>query len=187
MCLSNPFMHSSKHGSYRYKYFLIINICKSIFVFTCLPFLSMQYKLDYALKTQKWKAVRSYLAIYDRPFHTWWNTNYIAHVQKWKETKKTFASQTWPKQFDITLHSLPKLVRRIRLSEEWVRSNLVASKPKSLAIFLSQSYECRKRTSSISILGLEVQPCLSISSKACMVPTFVVATLNASSFSSTLT
>jgi len=40
----------------------------------------MPYKLDYALKTQKWKASRNCLAIYERPFHIWWNTNYIAHV-----------------------------------------------------------------------------------------------------------
>ena len=34
------------------------------------------------LKTQKWKAIRNFLEIYDGHFHTWWNTNYIAHVQK---------------------------------------------------------------------------------------------------------
>ena len=48
--------------------------------------LSMPYKLDYALKTQKWKAVHNCLEIYDKPFYTWWNTNYIDHVQKWKES-----------------------------------------------------------------------------------------------------
>jgi len=42
----------------------------------------MSYKLDYALKVQKRKVVLNYLAIYNGPFHTWWNTNYIAHVQK---------------------------------------------------------------------------------------------------------
>ena len=42
--------------------------------------LSMLYKLDYALKIQKWKAVHNCLAIYNGPFHIWWNTNYIAHV-----------------------------------------------------------------------------------------------------------
>ena len=38
------------------------------------------YKIDYALKTQKWKAMRNRLAIYDRLVHARWNTNYIAHV-----------------------------------------------------------------------------------------------------------
>jgi len=102
----------------------------------------MPCKLDYALKLQKWKATRNCLAIYEGPYHTWWNTNYIAPVQKWKETKKTPASQTWPKWSDIALHSLLKLVRRIGSSKEWVRSNLTSSKPKSLAISLSRPYKC---------------------------------------------
>jgi len=72
----------SKQKSHKHKYLFIINICKNIFVSTFFPFLSMSYELDYALKTRKWKAVRNCLAIYDEPFHTWWNTNYIAHVQK---------------------------------------------------------------------------------------------------------
>ena len=57
-------------------------MCVNIFISTFFLFLSMPYKLDYALKTQKWKVVRNHLAICDEPFHTWWNTNYIAHVQK---------------------------------------------------------------------------------------------------------
>ena len=57
-------------------------MCVNIFISTFFLFLSMPYKLDYALKTQKWKFVRNHLAICDEPFHTWWNTNYIAHVQK---------------------------------------------------------------------------------------------------------
>ena len=67
---------------------MIINICVNIsvstffFFFFFVLFLSMSYKLDYALKTQKWKAVCNCLAIYGGPFHTWWNTNYIAYVQQ---------------------------------------------------------------------------------------------------------
>jgi len=57
----------------------------------------MPYKLDYALKTQKWKASHNFLAIYEGPFYAWCNTNYIALVHKRNETKKTQASQTWPK------------------------------------------------------------------------------------------
>ena len=40
------------------------------------------------LKLRKWKVVRNCLAIYGGSFDTWWNTNYITHVQKLKETKK---------------------------------------------------------------------------------------------------
>ena len=74
--------YASKHKSHKHKYFLKMNICKNISVSTFFLFLSMPYKLDYALKLQKWKAARNCLAIYDEPFHTWWNANYIAHVQK---------------------------------------------------------------------------------------------------------
>ena len=51
-------------------------------------------------------------------FHTWWNTNYIAHVKKLKETEKTPASQTWSKQSTTVLYSTLNLVRRIRSFEE---------------------------------------------------------------------
>ena len=86
--------------------------------FQLLSILSIPYKLDYGLKTQKWKVVCNCLAIDNGPFHTWLNTNYKAHVQKWKETEKTPASQTWPKRSDTALHNTLKPVRRIRLSEE---------------------------------------------------------------------
>ena len=43
--------YASKHKSHKYKYLLIINICINIFVSTFFLFLSMPYKLDYALKT----------------------------------------------------------------------------------------------------------------------------------------
>ena len=139
--------------------------------------------IDYAIKTQKWKAICNCLAIYNRPFHIWWNTNYIAYVQKWKETEKTPASQTWPKRFDTTRHSTPKPVRRIRPSEEWIRSNQVASNPRSLEISLSLLYECRRRTNSPSKLGLEVQICL------CYMNVWISAAiiLNTSSFLATST
>jgi len=81
---------------------------------------------------------------------------YKLDYHKWKETEKTPASQTWPKWSDTALHSLLKSVRRIGSSEEWVRSNLAASKSRSLAISLSRPYECRRRTNSLFILGLEV-------------------------------
>ena len=51
--------------------------------------LSMPCKLDYALKTQKWKASCNCIAIYEGPFHTWWNTNYIAHMHKSKLKSKS--------------------------------------------------------------------------------------------------
>ena len=63
--------YASKHKSHKHKYFLIINMRKNIFVSTFFPFLSMPYKLDYALKLQKWKATSNCLAIYEGPFHTW--------------------------------------------------------------------------------------------------------------------
>ena len=143
-----------KHKSHRHKYPLIIKIRKNISVSTCLPFLSMPYKLDYALKTQKWKAACNCLAIYDGSFHTWWNTNYIAHVQKWNEIEKTLVNQTWPKWSDTTLHIVPKPVRRIRSFEEWVWSNPTTSKPRPLEISLSWPCECRRRTNSLSIVRL---------------------------------
>ena len=34
------------------------------------------------MKQKKWKAICNCLAIYDKPFHAWWTTNYIAYVQK---------------------------------------------------------------------------------------------------------
>ena len=145
----------------------------------------MPYKLDYALKNQKWKAVCNCLSIYNGPFYTWWNINYISHVKKWKETEKTPASQTWPKLFDTALHSTSKLVRRIRSFEKWVRSNLAALKLRSLAISLSRPYKCQRQTSFISILGLEVQPCLSVPSRTCNV--LISAVARCSSFSATLT
>ena len=145
----------------------------------------MPYKLDYALKNQKWKAVCNCLSIYNGPFYTWWNINYISHVKKWKETEKTPASQTWPKLFDTALHSTSKLVRRIRSFEKWVRSNPVALKPRSIAISLSRPYKCQRQTSSLSILGLEVQPCLSEPSRTCNV--LISAVVRCSSFSATLT
>ena len=145
----------------------------------------MPYQLDYALKTQKWKVVHNCLAIYDGPFHTWWNTNYISHMQKWKETEKIPASQTWPKWFDTALHSTPKPMRRIGSSEVWVRSNPAASKLRSLAISLSLLYECQRWTSSLSRMGLEVHLCLSVSRRTCNVLISRVASLNASSFSAT--
>ena len=115
LCLSNPFMHSSfasKHKSLEHKCFLKIIICKNNSISTFFPFLSMLYKLDYALETQKQRAIRNCLAFYNRPFRTWWNTNYIAHVQKSK-VEKTKRSQTWPKQSNTALYSILKLVRRI--------------------------------------------------------------------------
>ena len=60
LCFSNPFSihhYASITQSHRYKYLLIINLHKKIYVSTCFPFLSMPYKLDYALKPQKCKAV----------------------------------------------------------------------------------------------------------------------------------
>ena len=44
----------------------------------------MPNKLDYALRNQNknQKALRNCLAIYEGPFHTWWNTNYLAYVHK---------------------------------------------------------------------------------------------------------
>ena len=122
LCLSNPFMHSSfasKHKSHEHKCFLKINICKNNSISTFFPFLSMLYKLDYALETQQQKAIRNCLAIYNKPFCTLWNTNYIAHVQKLK-VEKTQTSQTWPKWSNTALHSIPKWVRRIGSFEEWV-------------------------------------------------------------------
>ena len=144
------------------------HLCFHLFFFVL--FLSMSYKLDYALKTQKWRAVCNCLAIYGGPFHTWWNTNYIAYVQKSK-AEKTQASQTWPKQSDTTLHSIPKLVWRIKSSNRWVRSNPAASNPRCLATSLSLLYECQSWISSLSKVELKVKLCLSISSKACKVPT----------------
>ena len=47
-------------------------------------------------------------------------------------------------------------------------------------------YACRSRISSLSKVGLKVELCLSMPSEACKVPTLVVETLNASSFSATL-
>ena len=73
---------------------------------------------------------------------------------------------------------------RIGSFEEWV-CNPATSKPKSLAISLSQPCECWSRTSFLYILGLEVQPYLFITSKACKVPTSTVVTLKASSFLTT--
>ena len=44
----------------------------------------MLNRLDYAFKNlnKKKKALRNCLAIYEGPFHTWWDSNYIAYVQK---------------------------------------------------------------------------------------------------------
>ena len=123
LCLSSPFMHSS--------------LCiPNISISTYFPFLSMPYKLGYALKTQKWKGSRNCLAIYEGPFCAWWNTNYIAFMHKWKETEKTQACQTCPRWSDIAWHSLPKLVKRIKSSMERVWNNPAAWKPRSLAISL---------------------------------------------------
>ena len=87
-------------------------------LYTISQFLSMPNRLDYALRTQNKKrnALYNCLAIYERPFRTWWDTNYIAHVQKQNKQKRIPASQTWPKRLDTAWHNLPKLVRRIRSS-----------------------------------------------------------------------
>ena len=116
-------------------------------------------------------------------FNTWWDTNYIAYVQKQNKQKRTPISQTWPKRLDTAWHNLPKSVWRIRSSWAWVRSNPTASKPRSLATPLSLPCECRKWTSSLSIVESKVGPYLLVPSKACKVSIFVVATLKASSFS----
>ena len=55
---------------------------QNISISTFFPYLSMPYKPDYALTTQKCKAVRNHLAIYNGPFRAWWNTNYITQVHK---------------------------------------------------------------------------------------------------------
>ena len=85
----------------------------------------------------------------------------------------------------LKVHSTSKLVRRIRSFEKWVRSNPVALKPRSIAISLSRPYKCQRQTSSLSILGLEVQPCLSEPSRTCNV--LISAVVRCSSFSATLT
>lgn len=61
---------SKIHKSHKHKYLMMINIYINIFVSTFFPFLSMPYKLDYALKTQKWKASRNCLEIYEGPLYT---------------------------------------------------------------------------------------------------------------------
>ena len=106
-------------------------------------------------------------------------------MQKLKETKKTSTNQTWPKWSDTTLHSTLKLVRRIGSSEKWVRSNLVTSKPRSLATSLSLLYICQSQTSSRFKVGLEVELCLSVPSRTCNV--LISAVARCSSFSATLT
>ena len=106
-------------------------------------------------------------------------------MQKLKETEKTSTNQTWPKWSDTTLHSTLKLVRRIGSSEKWVRSNLVTSKPRSLATSLSLLYKCQSQTSSCFKVGLEVELCLSVSSIAYKMPTSTVATLSSSFFTAT--
>jgi len=63
--------------------------------------------------------------------------------------------------------------------------NPVASKPKSLATSLSLMYACRSQTSSLSKAELKVELFLSVSSRACKVPTSTEATLNVSSFFAT--
>ena len=57
---------------------------------TISQFLSMPNRLVCALRTQNKKrmALCNCLAIYEGPFHTWWNTNYLAHVQKQSKQKR---------------------------------------------------------------------------------------------------
>ena len=106
-------------------------------------------------------------------------------MYKNEKNHKRLASQTWPKRSHTSLHSTLKLVRRIRSSKEWIRSNPAALKPKYLEISISQAYKCQRQTSFLSILGLEVQLCLSVSSKACKVPTSAIVTFSAFSLSTT--
>ena len=105
----------SKHEISSHKY--ILNIILNI----SLHHLSVskhaqQTKLCFKNSNKKRKALRNCLEIYKVPFHTWWDTNYIAQVQKQNKHRRTLASQTWPKQSDTAWHNLLKPVRRIASS-----------------------------------------------------------------------
>ena len=103
LCLSNPFMHSSlciqnidlidiksPNNQYTPKkkkkiYFHLFSIFKN----------TLQTRLCF--KNPKLNVVGNCLAVYDVPYRTQWNTNYIAHVQKRKEVERLRQVKCAPK------------------------------------------------------------------------------------------